>query len=439
LPLKTRPNLLNFFYLVGSGITIQLIGTAYRIWLARRIGAEGLGIFQMTYPVYRLLSSIASLGLPLALAKWVSEYLTSAADSQIILLRRWSLRIVCGSSLLAAAVLYLSAPLLSLHLFSEPRVREALFIIAFAIPFSALSSIYRGYYQGFSQMAPAALSEITEQLAEVATAILSLNLLTRLCGIAPYTAPLIGLTAGEVACFATLICFLKQPARGAGPILSGITIPRPEILHYSWPLLLNQVVTSVSGTSEGVLIPRLLIHSGASVAQSTQWLGLLNGMAAPIAFFPLIILFPLGTVLSPQISSGIAAGSWGQLRSKIRRFYALTTIIGLGCFGVIFFNAAALAHILYQTDAPVSLVKLLALGMPFAALTILNTSILASSGATDKILGISLWAVGLKTGLFFLISYWGIQGAALAITITQIFAALASMVELRTFFTKLDA
>jgi stage V sporulation protein B len=436
---KTRPNLLNFFYLVGSGITIQLIGTVYRVWLARRIGAEGLGIFQMTYPVYRLLSSIASLGLPLALTKWVSEYLAVADDAQINSLRRWSLRIVCCSSLFAAAVLYLSAPFASTHLFSEPRVREALTVIALAIPFSALSAIYRGYYQGFSQMAPTALSEITEQLAEVSTAVLSLCLFSRLFGFAPYTAPVIGLTAGEIACFATLVCFLKRPGRGAGPVLPEITIPRPDILQYSWPLLLNQVVISVSGASEGVLIPRLLINSGASVTQSTQWLGFLNGMAAPIAFFPLIILFPLGAVLSPQISSGMASGSWEPLRSKVRRFYVLTIAISLGCFAVIYFNAATLTQILYQTDAPVSLIKLLALGMPFSALTILNSSILASSGATDKILRISLWSVGLKTGLLFLTSYWGIHGAALAITTTQIFASLASTLDLRTFFIKFDA
>jgi hypothetical protein len=51
--------------------------------------------------------------------------------------------IVLGSSLIAAIILYLSAPFLSTHLFSEPRVGEALIIIAFAIPFSALASIYQ--------------------------------------------------------------------------------------------------------------------------------------------------------------------------------------------------------------------------------------------------------------------------------------------------------
>jgi hypothetical protein len=75
--MKKRPNLRNFFYLVGSGFIIQLAGTVYRIWLARRIGPEGLGILQMIYPVYRLLSGLATIGLPLALTKWTAEYLAA--------------------------------------------------------------------------------------------------------------------------------------------------------------------------------------------------------------------------------------------------------------------------------------------------------------------------------------------------------------------------
>ncbi|HYH03292.1 MAG TPA: oligosaccharide flippase family protein, partial [Bacillota bacterium] len=167
--MKTRPNLKNFFYLLGSGLTIQLIGTVYRIWLARRIGAEGLGIFSMTYPVYRLLSSIATIGLPLAMTKWVAEYQTAGEYRSIGALKNWSVQIVLYTSVISAMLLLVSAPFLSHHLFSEPRVEEALTIVAWAIPFSALSAILRGYYQGFSLMGPTAISEVTEQIAEVGT------------------------------------------------------------------------------------------------------------------------------------------------------------------------------------------------------------------------------------------------------------------------------
>jgi len=438
--LKTRPNLKNFFYLLGSGLTIQLIGTVYRIWLARRIGAEGLGIFSMTYPVYRLLSSIATIGLPLAMTKWVAEYQTAGEYRSIGALKNWSVQIVLYTSVISAMLLLVSAPFLSHHLFSEPRVEEALTIVAWAIPFSALSAILRGYYQGFSLMGPTAISEVTEQIAEVGTTLFGLSFLITVFPFASYSYPIIGLTCGEIACLATLWCFIKQPHSGLIPeTAADVPIPRMELLSYAWPLLVNQIVISVSNASEGVLIPRLLIQAGHSVSQSTQYLGYLNGMAASVAYFPLILLFPLGSVLSPQISSGFKAGPFKPLRSKVRRFYLVVTVISSVCFGILLFNAPFISQQLYQSATPSPLIKILVSGMPFCALTILNFSILAAIGATDKILTISLWSTGLKTALLFMTGYFGINGAAWAMVITQIFTALTSMLELRPFFTKLDA
>lgn len=420
-------------------MAIQLLGTAYRIWLARRIGAEGLGIFSMTYPIYRLLSSIATIGLPLALTKWVSEYLAAREYREINALKNWSIQVVIYTSLVSAIGLYLAAPLLSRHLFCEPRVEEAFLIIAWAIPFSALSAIIRGYYQGYSLMAPTALSETLEQFAEIGTTCLGLAFFTACFPFAPYSYPIIGLTAGEIACLVTLLCFTKRPRPVASPENTEVPVPRLEILHYSWPLLINQIVIAISSTSEGALIPRFLIQTGHTVSQSTQLLGYLNGMAAPIAYFPLILLFPLGTVLSPQVSAGTKSETYRSLRTKVRRFYLMASAVSLLFFGLILFNASGLAQGLYHTAVPIPLIKILVISMPFSALSVLNLSILAAIGATEKVLQISLWSTGLKTMLLFGTLYLGIHGAAWALVIAQIFTALTGMLELRPFFTKLDA
>ncbi|HEY8464731.1 MAG TPA: oligosaccharide flippase family protein [Bacillota bacterium] len=437
--MKARPNLKNFFYLVSSGLAIQLIGTLYRVWLARRIGAAGLGIFSMIYPLYRLLSSVATIGLPPALTKWVAEYLVSGEYRAIGALRNWSIQVVLYTSVITAALLHLCVPFLSRFLFSDPRVTAALPIVAWAIPFSAVSAIVRGYYQGFSLMGPNALSEVTEQLAEVGTTIIGLHYLVSRLPLASYTYPIIGLTCGEFVCLATLF-FIRQPQPELIPSTAvAVAIPRIEILQYSWPLLVNQIVGAVSSASEGVLIPRLLIRAGYSVAQSTHSLGLLNGMAAPVAYFPLLLLFPLGSVISPQISSCFKSGALPTLRTKIRCFYLVTAVISLSCFGLILLSSDWISRLLYQSLQPVILIKVLSAGMPFSALTMLNFSIMAATGATNNILTISLWAIGLKTTLLFLTGHLGIHGVAWAIVIIQIFTALTSMLELRPFFTKLDA
>jgi stage V sporulation protein B len=435
--MKPRPNLKNFSYLVGSGLIIQLAGTIYRIWLARSIGPEGLGILQMIYPVYRLLSGVACIGLPLALTKWVSEYLASHDHLKITYLKNWAFRTVLVSSVVIGLLLYNSAPILSHQVFTDPRVGEALLVIALAIPFSALSAIFRGYFQGYSRMAPTAASEIMEQVVEISTTVLLTIFLARMLPFHSYTYPVIGLTMGEVACLLTLLVFLKRNGVCPKYPADSAAVPRYDIFRYSWPLLLNQVVVSISLASEGIIIPHLLISGGCPAALSTGLFGKLTGMAEPVAYFPLIFLAPLGTVLSPQISAAYKTKSLDRMKQKISLFYLVSTFLCIASFYIIYFQATPLTRFLYNNTSAALLTKLLVIGLPFTAFAILNISILAAIGATRKILLLSLWSVGLKTfSLIVLTPFLGIEGSAWAINVTQIFIGLASMVEVWQFLPK---
>ncbi len=435
--MKKRPNLLNFVYLAGSGLAIQLAGTFYRIWLARRIGPEGLGILQMVYPVYRLLSGMSAMGLPLALTKWVSEYVSAGDYRRIQSLRETSVRAVGLAALVFMVLLFLTAPLLTRHVFTDYRVMEALFIIAPAIPFSALSAIYRGYFQGFSKMAPTAASEVFEQVVEIGTTALLVGALASLAPASINSYPVLGLTMGEVACLGTLLVIYKLRAPRPGNTLDAaeleaVDLPRSSIMRFAGPLLLNQIVTSVSMAAEAVIIPHFLIQSGYSVFESTGLFGKLTGMAEPISYFPLIFLAPLASVLSPQISAFWKNRDYQRIGRKLIRYYTVGILLCLAGLVLIMAGAGFLSQWLYNDPSPVRLIRLSVIALPFTGIAALNLTVLTALGATDRILLLSLWAVGLKTALLMVLTAMlGIEGAAWAITIAQIFLMLASLAELR--------
>ena len=390
----------------------------------------------MVYPIYRLLSGLATLGLPLALTKWVSEYLAVHDYLKVTAIRRWAVRIVSISAILIGISLIFLGPVLANSIFTDSRVTEALFIIAFAIPFSSLSAIYRGYYQGYSRMAPTATSEIIEQIIEISTVLMIILMLKSWLPFSTYTAPITGLTMGEVACFITLFFFLNKrhsnPHPTSNPLIveQDIWLPYRNIFRYAWPLLLNQIILSISMASEGIIIPRLLISAGHAAAASTGLFGQLTGMAEPVAYFPLIFLAPLGPVLSPQVSAAFKTNSLKLIRKKIALFYLTATILCLISFLIILSSARFIAQSLYNSPSSAVLIRSLVIGLPFTAIAILNLTILSATGGTDKILWISIWTVGLKTfSLVVLTPLIGIHGSAWAINITQIFQCLASSVE----------
>lgn len=59
--------------LTVAGIIVKFIGAFSRIYLSRLLGGEGIGLYQMAYPIYMLCLSISSAGLPVAISIMVAE------------------------------------------------------------------------------------------------------------------------------------------------------------------------------------------------------------------------------------------------------------------------------------------------------------------------------------------------------------------------------
>ena len=55
-----------------AGILSRIMGFFYRIFLANTIGAEGLGIYQMIFPIYSVCFSLCASGIETATSKLVA-------------------------------------------------------------------------------------------------------------------------------------------------------------------------------------------------------------------------------------------------------------------------------------------------------------------------------------------------------------------------------
>ena len=58
-------------------IITRLLGFFFRIFLSRKLGAEGLGLYQISTSILGVFMTLISSGLPLTTAKLVSKYETS--------------------------------------------------------------------------------------------------------------------------------------------------------------------------------------------------------------------------------------------------------------------------------------------------------------------------------------------------------------------------
>ena len=149
------------FVLSASTVIVKIIGLAYKIPMIAKLGAQGMGYFNSAAEIYAVLCVISTAGLPVALSMLISADRESGRFLGIRKIDR------------AATVLFLMLGALGstgMALFARPIATMignadaylCILAIAPALFFVCFSSAIRGYFQGFQNMMPTAVSQLIE-------------------------------------------------------------------------------------------------------------------------------------------------------------------------------------------------------------------------------------------------------------------------------------
>mgnify|MGYP000010682669 CR=1 FL=1 len=156
-----------------SGFVVKAIGSINWIILSRILGGEGIGIYQMAFPIYLLALDISSAGLPIAISIITAEKVAKQDYFGAQRIFHVSLSMLCTTALFLSILMFFgSSFLIDEHIIRESRAYYSLIALAPAIFFTTIIAGYRGYLQGWQRMTPTAVSQIVEQIFRVITMIL---------------------------------------------------------------------------------------------------------------------------------------------------------------------------------------------------------------------------------------------------------------------------
>ena len=150
--------------LSAAGILGKIIGFFYRIFLSRTIGAEGLGIYQLIFPISTICFAITVSGLSTALSKFIAEYQERDPSSP----RRFLIVCLMISGSLSLGMMFLLfrySGFIAENILLEPRCEPLVPILACSIPLASVHSCIHGYYYGKKKAGVPALSSFMEQFA----------------------------------------------------------------------------------------------------------------------------------------------------------------------------------------------------------------------------------------------------------------------------------
>ena len=145
----------------------KVLGSIFRIPLQNIAGDEVLGIFSLVYPVYMVALNLSVAGIPVAISKLISEATVSGDKREI--------RKIYTTAVILA-LLFGIISFLFIMSFSSPisgllgggRSRLSLIIVSTTLLIAPYMAVYRGYFQGFENMHPTAISQVLEQFIRVA-------------------------------------------------------------------------------------------------------------------------------------------------------------------------------------------------------------------------------------------------------------------------------
>lgn len=370
---------------IASLIT-RLLGFGFRIYQSNVMGAEGMGLYQLLFPIYMLLWAASSAGISIAISKMVAFETTKGEHGNAIHILKTSLYIALPISLTLSLLLYLFAPFIATYYIHEPVTTLSLKILSSCIPFMCIACCLRAYFQGRQEMSISALAQIVEQCGRMLAIYLFSGLFVPL-GI-EYVCALgvIGMCAGEIFSFILSFTAFKLKRRKLVINKSNLqTKPvMTKLFNLSLPVTANRFLTSGLQSLENILIPINLQKFGLSSSAALSLYGEFSGMALPLLMFPSMLTSSLSTALVPAISEDVALKNTAKLQRTISKSIQFSSLIGAGATALFLSLYKEIGLACYNLEGVGELLKLLAIICPFLYLQAILTGTMNGLGLQRK-------------------------------------------------------
>jgi O-antigen/teichoic acid export membrane protein len=404
-----------------AAIVSKLLGTMQKIPLQNIAGDEAFGIFNAVYPLYTLILTLATAGLPIAISKLVAEQAVLGQFSEarrVLKLATWFLLIL---GLLFFVLLYLGADWFA-WLIGIESSSSAIKSVSFALLIVPVIAGIRGYFQGLQNMVPTAFSQIMEQLFRV---MMMVGLLLYFTGMGYDKGTIAaGATFGSVAgALAGGLIMLYYWRREWSIRLIYDKLPQvketaasiiKQFLKYALPICLGSIVLPILTLVDTFTMPRLLKSTGLSESSALHLFGIYNH-GLPLVQLVAMIATSMSVALVPSIAEAKLQNNHDMIRGQTEQALRMTWLIGLAASFGLAAAAMPLNVMFYKSAEGWQVISILAITAVLSSVNIVSGSILQGLGAVFAPVRNLLIAALLKVILnLALMPAYGINGSAIS-------------------------
>ena len=292
-------------YFAGTILTTAA-GYFFRIYLARTLGAEALGLYALGMSIVGLLSLFNAFGLPAAAARFVAGYCGRREYACLGSFLRGTLALLAAGNLLLGAMLIVAGPWIAVHFYHAPALAAYFWPFALIMLFGVMNSFLGQVMAGYQDVSRRTL--ITHFIGTPANMLFAVGFISLGLGLTGY------LTAQVISAFLVLALlaiyvFKMTPLEAR----HSVAFPRieKEVAAFSAAAFAIAGVEFVLSQADKIVLGYYL---------SATQVGIYAVAMALVGFVP-VALQSVNQIFSPGIAELHATGD----HSLLRRLYATLT------------------------------------------------------------------------------------------------------------------
>lgn len=414
----------NAMILTVTSLLLRTVGIFFRVYLSNKIGAEGMGLYQLIISIYVLASTFATSGISTGVTRLIAEEAGRGTRRSIRRILRRAMFVSVLIGLVSAAAMVFGANLISQYWLHDMRAVPSLKILSIGLPFMGVSSCLRGYFIARRKVSCSSNAQMFEQLVRIGAILLIIDRFAAMGMSTACAAVMIGDTLAEIgSCLYMGIGYLrdrrKLPTAGNPPVRKkGIL---RELLSIAAPITAGRYLNSALRTVENLLVPNCLTRYSGSKERALSEFGMLKGMAMPILFFPSSFLSAFSTLLIPEVSEAAALNQTRRVERAVHTSLRVTLLLSIPISGVFALFSKQLGLLIYHSEEVGFLIGVLAPIMPFMYLESVVDGLLKGLDQQVSSLKYSVLDSVLRiTAIFFLVPGRGMQGFLFVMIVSNI-------------------
>lgn len=407
--------------LTCATLTSRVLGFLYRIFLSNLIGAKGMGIFQLIFPVLGFCIALSCGGIQIAVSRFVAESKNNASRFMIFISSIIMSLLLSGFTTIC--LFFYAAPI-SIYIIKNVECYQLLKYASITIPLASFHACVSGYYLGMKKTFVPAVSSIVEQVVKVtAVYIIGMVCVGNHIKITPMLAVysmIISECSGIIFCIIALGTEKKYSFK-----IRELFSSMKKLFSVSYILTINKIMITFLQCFEAILVPLVLMKSGSSSDDALSIYGILTGMALPVISFPSAINSSVSTMILPTIAGANTDGDQLQVRKTTEVSIWFSLVMGIFFIGFFLYFGDFIGGTIFGHAQAGEYIKILAWLCPFMYLSITMGSILHGLGRTNaafvhNVIGTTirlacLWFLVPQVGI---VGYlWGLLGSDLIVTL----------------------